>query len=626
MPQLVIVDPKGAEQRVQLDRQEYFLGRDPTCHLQLPDKKVSRKHARLFLKAGTYWIEDLGSANGVLCGGRPVSGPLRLTPNMLLDIGGFKLSWEPEPTAPTAVGEETFSLVGRTPPFLNQRFMLPMGQLDVGRIEGNAIAIPDGSVSRKHARLEVTATAVSVEDLDSSNGTCVNGQKVGRCALSPGDRVRFGSVEFELLRAGQISRIGLVTRVWHRFLRFDRPIQIAIVIGGMTLVLLVTTLAVTVSRGARFGRSTAAQSPEEAYEQAIADALKSAREQMLRQAWTDAAQAFQRVLDKDPIDREARRGLAEAQASLRDQQVLAAARTALDAGQPLDALHRLQDIQPSSHYGSAAQELMARARVAAGDTALEMAKNACKRSEWKECHDHAVSLLEVQPDSVPGLTLINESENAMRARKIPFTPWASPAMSAGVASLDRVYPSPDLREAALRYSAGDFDAAVRRAQIARGPAAQQLLSVLAEFRRTKTAGDGAATTGDIDRALKAWEEALAADAKLLPTDHPSAPREELRHKLSLELYRKGDAAFGRANYSEAFQAWNAGLHFNPSNPDLLGGIAKLAERAQGLLAALPPGGTYTPEQCKRLQEVIAMTRGDSSAYQDASRRRHANCH
>ena len=123
-----------------------------------------------------------------------------------------------------------------------------------------------------------------------------------------------------------------------------------------------------------------------------------------------------------------------------------------------------------------------------------------------------------------------------------------------------------------------------------------------------------------------WGLLGTADAKLLPAGHPSAPREELKRKLSLELFRKGDAAFGRANYVEAYQAWNAGLHFSPSSPDLLNGIGKLESFAQGLLNAIPASGPVSAEQCSRLQEVMAMTRGDSVVYQDASRRRQAVCH
>ena len=86
-------------------------------------------------------------------------------------------------------------VVGLTKPVQNQTFILPQGDLEVGRGENSAITIPDPSLSRRHSVLQVSAEGVVVEDLESSNGTFVNGTRVGRRALVPGDRVRFGNVE-----------------------------------------------------------------------------------------------------------------------------------------------------------------------------------------------------------------------------------------------------------------------------------------------------------------------------------------------------------------------------------------------------------------------------------------------
>jgi pSer/pThr/pTyr-binding forkhead associated (FHA) protein len=54
-----------------------------------------------------------------------------------------------------------------------------------------------------HCRLSTDARGdLSVEDLDSTNGTFVNDQRVsGRAALSPGDRLRVGRVELSVRKA-----------------------------------------------------------------------------------------------------------------------------------------------------------------------------------------------------------------------------------------------------------------------------------------------------------------------------------------------------------------------------------------------------------------------------------------
>ncbi len=53
---------------------EYILGRDPRDHITIPDKYVSRRHARIFYKSGKWYIEDLGSRNGTLLNDEQIQG------------------------------------------------------------------------------------------------------------------------------------------------------------------------------------------------------------------------------------------------------------------------------------------------------------------------------------------------------------------------------------------------------------------------------------------------------------------------------------------------------------------------------------------------------------------------
>ncbi|MBI5783468.1 MAG: GGDEF domain-containing protein [Gammaproteobacteria bacterium] len=66
-------------------------------------------------------------------------------------------------------------------------------ELKIGRAPENDVFIRDQSVSQHHARVVLTpAGAVSIEDLGSTNGTYVNGEKVVRHALWDGDKVHIG--------------------------------------------------------------------------------------------------------------------------------------------------------------------------------------------------------------------------------------------------------------------------------------------------------------------------------------------------------------------------------------------------------------------------------------------------
>lgn len=64
--------------------------------------------------------------------------------------------------------------------------------LVLGRVAGCDLVIDDTKASRRHARIIVDAGVVEVEDLDSSNGTLLNGKPVQRRVLRPGDEIRIG--------------------------------------------------------------------------------------------------------------------------------------------------------------------------------------------------------------------------------------------------------------------------------------------------------------------------------------------------------------------------------------------------------------------------------------------------
>jgi hypothetical protein len=64
----------------------------------------------------------------------------------------------------------------------------------VGRGADTDLRLPVGTVSRRHAELELTAEGWVVRDLHSENGTWVNGERVWEQKLVPGDQVQFGTV------------------------------------------------------------------------------------------------------------------------------------------------------------------------------------------------------------------------------------------------------------------------------------------------------------------------------------------------------------------------------------------------------------------------------------------------
>jgi pSer/pThr/pTyr-binding forkhead associated (FHA) protein len=78
----------------------------------------------------------------------------------------------------------------------NKVFSLGEGTSIIGRDSKNTVQLLYEHVSRRHAKLEITPDACTIEDLGSSNGTMVNGRKISRQKLADGDEVKIGNCVF----------------------------------------------------------------------------------------------------------------------------------------------------------------------------------------------------------------------------------------------------------------------------------------------------------------------------------------------------------------------------------------------------------------------------------------------
>ena len=68
----------------------------------------------------------------------------------------------------------------------------------VGRVSDNSFEIPEASVSSHHAEILLRGNDVLVKDLNSTNGTFINGEKIAEAILKPGQILRLGMVEMRL--------------------------------------------------------------------------------------------------------------------------------------------------------------------------------------------------------------------------------------------------------------------------------------------------------------------------------------------------------------------------------------------------------------------------------------------
>ncbi len=80
-------------------------------------------------------------------------------------------------------------------PFSGTQVALPKGRTRIGALEDNDLVLASAKVSRYHAEIVVRGRRVEISDLDSTNGTTINGQPVRRGPLELGDKIGIADVE-----------------------------------------------------------------------------------------------------------------------------------------------------------------------------------------------------------------------------------------------------------------------------------------------------------------------------------------------------------------------------------------------------------------------------------------------
>ncbi len=206
MYKLVISDDEGHTTVVPLLREEVTIGRTEGNTIRLTERNVSRRHARLLKRNGSYVIEDLASYNGVIVNGDRIDAHVKLSAGDQLGIGNYDLSFQSD-TAEVAL-PATYSRPKSAPPprlvvlgepAAGAEFSLSKPTLRIGRDEDIDIWINHKSISHEHAEIRVDDDVVTVFDLDSANGTYVNGIRATRAILEAGDIVELGEVRFRFL-------------------------------------------------------------------------------------------------------------------------------------------------------------------------------------------------------------------------------------------------------------------------------------------------------------------------------------------------------------------------------------------------------------------------------------------
>jgi len=179
------------------------LGRAQDNALILADDEASSHHARIVQAPEGFIIEDLQSTNGTFVNDQRVTRQ-ELQAGDIVSLGNTKLLFQ-------STGAVSIQSGHATPPpqsaFAGIRMVLSNGdygefvpleahELTIGRASDNNLVLKGDQVSSHHARILQTSHGYVIEDLQSTNGTLVDGERTTQKRLSGGEKIEIGRSVF----------------------------------------------------------------------------------------------------------------------------------------------------------------------------------------------------------------------------------------------------------------------------------------------------------------------------------------------------------------------------------------------------------------------------------------------
>lgn len=213
---------------------ELTIGRQG-CDIELDQRKASRRHCKLEKVPEGWKVTDLDSSNGTYVNGQKVAEKV-LRFGDTIRVASAELTYASSPSGAATPAADSVSETVDAPvdaaapaaahPYLEcRRGEFAKKQFDlspeavkyepfvVGRGHGVTVrVVGDGKISSRHAEIKLEKGTYFLTDLDSSNGTKLNGKKVTFRPLTHGDVVEVGEQEFVFQDPSQAKAIRFVLR------------------------------------------------------------------------------------------------------------------------------------------------------------------------------------------------------------------------------------------------------------------------------------------------------------------------------------------------------------------------------------------------------------------------------
>ncbi len=221
-----LVFPNGEHPQVLLSPGVNRIGSAPDNNVVLNKPGIAALHVEIHQSNFGVNLQVPPGGGNVLVNDKPVRDMIALRAGDTIGIGGIvaRIAAMDAPRLapvggaapsmdPGEMGEDNgatrvrmaipkFILRGVSGPVFGKVFPVA-GATVIGRAPECGIPVTVDEISRRHVELKPTADGLSVEDLGSANGTYVNGQRVQKGFMKPGDELRLDAVRFILIAPGQ---------------------------------------------------------------------------------------------------------------------------------------------------------------------------------------------------------------------------------------------------------------------------------------------------------------------------------------------------------------------------------------------------------------------------------------